>query len=403
MAGRVCLFTDSMAPSGVGQHMLTLADELRHRYQVSFVCPPGPGGSPLLARAADLGLEVWPLDSHGEPDAELHAFLQRGRIDVLHSHAGSSLEGHTGVRAARPEVRGIVRTEHLAELSALFATEELPDLVHSPYHLPDRRPAVAELTEMMADQRNTYLERIQPVDRIICVSAGVRDTYLEVGVDPERLRVVRNGIRALPATSSRQETRARLRIAEDRPVVLSVGRMIDVKGHLFTLRAVQEVRRRRPDVLFLWVGGGPLEADLRERVAESGLADSVSFAGHRDDVLDLIAASDVFLLASMVEGLPLVVLEAMAAGRPVVATRVCGTSEVVEDGVTGRLVESGRLDGSGDAAALAEAILEPLVDPSSAARWGSAGRARVEAEFTAARMAQETAAVYDELLTGRGS
>jgi glycosyltransferase involved in cell wall biosynthesis len=299
-------------------------------------------------------------------------------------------------------VRAVVRTEHLAELSALFPIEELPDLIYSPYHLPDRRPGLAELTDLVAQERSAYLARIRPVDRVICVSEGVRDTYLEVGADPEKLTVVRNGIRTIPANSSRRQTRQRLEIAEDRPLVLSVGRMIDVKGHLFTLGAVEEVRRLRPDVLFLWVGGGPLEAVLRERVAEAGLEDSVCFAGHRDDVPDLIVAADLFLLASMVEGLPLVVLEAMAAGRPVVATRVCGTSEVVEDGVTGRLVESGRLDGSGDVVALANAILEPLLDLPLAVRWGNAGRARYEQNFTAARMAAETAAVYDELLASPG-
>jgi glycosyltransferase involved in cell wall biosynthesis len=86
-----------------------------------------------------------------------------------------------------------------------------------------------------------------------------------------------------------------------------------------------------------------------------------------------------------------------------VGTRVCGTSEVVEDRVTGRLVESGRLDGTGDTSALAAAILEPLVDRDLGARWGSAGRERFEREFTSARMARDTAAVYDELLGPDGA
>jgi glycosyltransferase involved in cell wall biosynthesis len=152
------------------------------------------------------------------------------------------------------------------------------------------------------------------------------------------------------------------------------------------------------DVLFLWIGGGPLEEELRARVSAAGLPDHVRFAGHRDDVPDVIAAADVFLLASMVEGLPLVVLEAMAAGRPVVGTRVPGTSEVVEDGVTGRLVEPGGLDGSGESEALAEAILEPLRNPQLAASWGAAGRALFEEKFTARRMAANTARVYEEFL-----
>jgi glycosyltransferase involved in cell wall biosynthesis len=299
-------------------------------------------------------------------------------------------------------VPAIVRTEHLAELPAVFATEELPDLVYSPYHLPDRRPQLEELQWMVARERAAYLDTARLVDRIICVSGGVRDTYTEVGVDPQKLRVVRNGIRPVSAARARGEVRERLGLPDDRPVVLSVGRMIDVKGHLFLLGAVAEVARRRPDILFVWVGGGPLEDELRRRVSDLGLQGSVWFAGRRDDVPDLIGTADLFLLASIVEGLPLVVLEAMAAGRPVVGTRVCGTSEVVQDGVTGRLVGSGRLDGSGDTAALAAAILEPLEQPDLGAAWGSAGRRLFEREFTSARMARETAAVYDELINRPG-
>ncbi|HEX2171392.1 MAG TPA: glycosyltransferase, partial [Dehalococcoidia bacterium] len=114
--------------------------------------------------------------------------------------------------------------------------------------------------------------------------------------------------------------------------------------------------------------------------------------GHRDDARALIAASDLFVLPSLFEGLPLVVLEAMAAGFPVVATRVCGTSEAVEDGVTGRLVTPE------DPQALADGILEALCQPERAAQWGRAGRLRVEQEFRPARMAQETTAIYAEVL-----
>jgi glycosyltransferase involved in cell wall biosynthesis len=405
VTAHVCLFTDSLAPSGVGQHILTLAEELQGRYRLSFVCPPGSGGTPLLERASELGLEVLPLEVRGDAsaDAELRAFLRDRQVDVFHVHAGITWEGHAGVRSAAGHVPGLVRTEHLAELPAIFPTEELPDLIYSPYHLPDRRPDVEELQAMVERDRAAYLDVARLVDRVVTVSACVGNTYVEAGLEPQKLRVVRNGIRPTPASCRREAVRERLGVPLDRPVVLSVGRMIDVKGHLFTLGAVPEVVRHLPDALFLWVGGGPLEGQLRERVSEEGLQESVWFAGHRDDVPDLICATDLFLLASMVEGLPLVVLEAMAAGRPVVGTRVCGTSEVVEDRVTGRLVESGRLDGTGDTSALAAAILEPLVDRDLGARWGSAGRERFEREFTSARMARDTAAVYDELLGPDGA
>ncbi len=405
MKPHVCLFTDSLKPSGVGEQMLTLAEELTDRYDLSFVCPGGPASASVLATASELRLEVKALEVRGDPaaDAELRDFLRRRGVDLLHCHAGVAWEGHVGVRAAHGAVPAILRTEHLVELPAIFATAELPDLVYSPYHLPDRRPGVEELRDMVARDRADYLDMVRLVDRVLCVSHGVRGTFLEVGVDPEKLSVVQNGIRPTPATSDRASTRERLGIPEDRPVVLTVGRMIDVKGHLFLLRAAVEVLRHKTDALFLWVGDGPQEPELRQRVKDAGVEDSLWFAGHRDDVPDLIAAADVVVLTSMVEGLPLVVLEAMAAGRPVVGTRVCGTSEVIRDGETGRLVDGGRLDGSGDADALAEAILQPLQDAELARRWGKAAKAVFERQFTSTRMAHETAAIYDELLARSSS
>jgi glycosyltransferase involved in cell wall biosynthesis len=399
MKPRVCMYTDSLAPSGVGEHMLCLAEQLRDEYTVSFACPPSPSGCRLLERAGGLGLDTVEVDGAGADQSRLTAMVDSLDLDLLHVHAGVCWEGHDGIRAARAAgVPAIVRTEHLAELTAVFELEELPDLVHSPYHLPDRRPGVDELARRVAEDRGRYLGVADLVDLVICVSAGVRDSYVAVGLDPAKARVVRNGIEPTPAATSVEETRARLGIAPEKRVVLSVGRLIDVKGHQFTLGAIEKVMRRVPDSLFVWVGNGPLEDDLAREVHARGLDDHVLFTGHRDDVPDLIAASDLFVLTSMVEGLPLVVLEAMAAGRPVVGTRVCGTSEAVRDGVTGRLVEPGTLDGGGDTDALAAAILEPLEDRELARRWGDAGRETFEREFTSAHMARETAKVYAELV-----
>ena len=107
---------------------------------------------------------------------------------------------------------------------------------------------------------------------------------------------------------------------------------------------------------------------------------------------ELLTACDLFVLPSIFEGLPLIVLEAMAAARPVVATRVCGTAETVRDGETGRLVEAR------NPSALADAIVEALTQPAKAAQWGRAGQSLYWSEFTAARMARQTAALYHDLL-----
>ncbi|MFD2093991.1 glycosyltransferase family 4 protein [Blastococcus deserti] len=400
MKPRICLYTDSTAPSGVGQHMLTLAEELQDGFTLSLVCPPSPTGSRLLGRARALGIRTAEIPvGRADSDALLAAFLRDAHVELFHCHAGVMIEGYAGVRAARGAgVPAVVRTEHLAEPSTVFPVEELPDLVHSPYHRPDRRLSDAELAALVTGFQKEYLDVVELVDRVICVSEGVRDSYLRVGVDQAKLRVVRNGIRPTRGAATPQDVRARLHLPPERRIVLSVGRMVDVKGHRFVLGAVDKVVRSRPEAAFVWVGSGPLERELRERVRLMGLEDWVWFAGERSDVPDLMAAADVFLLASAVEGLPLVVLEAMAAALPVVATRVPGTSEVVVDGVTGRLVERGRLDGTGDIDALATAILQPLEDPELASAWGRAGLARVQHEFTSERMAQQTAEVYAELL-----
>ncbi len=400
MKPTVCLFTASMAPSGVGEHMLALAEELRESHTLSLVCPPSPSGSRLLERAHALGVRTAEIHV-GRPDseAELAAFLSDVRVELFHCHAGVMIEGYAGVRAARQAgVPAVVRTEHLAEPSAVFPTDELPDLLHSPYHRPDRRLSEAEVAELVTVFQREYLDVVALVDRVICVSEGVRDSFLQVGVEQAKLRVVRNGIRPSRGGVSVEDARAHLHLSAERRIVLSVGRMVELKGHRFVLGAVDKVVRSRPEAVFLWVGTGPLETELREGVRMMGLDEWVWFAGERSDVPDLMAAADVFLLASTVEGLPLVVLEAMAAARPVVATRVPGTSEVVIDDVTGRLVERGRLDGTGDTDALAAAILQSLDNRELASAWGSAGRARVEREFTSERMARQTAEVYAELL-----
>ena len=381
--------------------MLTLAAELHAEYAMSLVCPPSPSGDRLLARAQEMGLNTLPLEARGEREAgeQLSQWLRDQQVRIFHGHAGVAWEGHDGIRAAHSaDVPRIVRTEHLPDLTVVFGTEELPDLVYSPYHLPDRRPGLHELIAMVGRHRADHLQLTGLVDRVICVSQAASDTFVKSGVPPDKLRVVRNGIRSRPPSSSRPEARERLGIPSHIGVVLTIARMIDVKGHFHLLEAVPGVVRRHPNAKFIWVGGGPLEDELRERVQLLGLDDWVHLAGQRNDVPDLMAAADLFVLPSLVEGLPLVVLEAMAAGLPVVGTRAPGTSEVIIDGVTGRLVPPGHLAGSGDVSALVDAILEPLQDPDLAARWGAAGQDLVEREFSAKRMARETADVYDELL-----
>jgi glycosyltransferase involved in cell wall biosynthesis len=176
-------------------------------------------------------------------------------------------------------------------------------------------------------------------------------------------------------------------------VVLLPARLEPRKDHATFFKAAQLVLARRPDAQFLLAGDGEpaFRAQLEELAAPLGSA--VRFLGSRNDVPALMTLADLVVLSSTTEGLGLVLLEAMRARRPVVATRVGGVPEIVIDRVTGLLVEPRAPD------LLAGAMIEVLGDPALAARMGKAGRQRVEAEFTVAAMAAKMSAIYDELLS----
>lgn len=360
----VCLFTDSLVPSGVGAHMLTLAYHLAREHQVALVCPSSAGGDALLEAARARGIEAAPIavrDAGAE--GAFAAWLEQRAVDVLHVHAGIGWEGHHGVYAGPLARVATVRTEHL------------------PYLLTD--PA----------QQREHREMTEHCDRIICVSAGVRDSFAAAGVDAHRLCVVRNGIDARTPSAGPAAVRRRLpNIPRGARLVVTVARFTEQKGYHDLLQAVPPVIERVPDAHFLWVGTGPLFQELTNRVRTTGIGEHVHFPGTIADVPDLLAASEVLVLPSRFEGLPLVALEAMAAGLPVVATRVCGTDEVVVDGRTGLLVEAGA------PRALANALISVLAAPHAAREMGRAGRRRFYDEFTAARMAAETVGVYRSVL-----
>jgi glycosyltransferase involved in cell wall biosynthesis len=169
-----------------------------------------------------------------------------------------------------------------------------------------------------------------------------------------------------------------------------------MKGQWHLIDALPDLVPRFPDLALVLLGDGPLRESLRSRAAALGVSRHVVFAGHRPDARRLLAAADVFVLPSRHEGMPLVALEAMEAGLPVVATRVIGSAEVVHDGVTGALVRPG------DPTALGAAVGRLLADPDLRRRQGVAGRRRYEACFTRQRMALETAEVYESVLTDAG-
>jgi glycosyltransferase involved in cell wall biosynthesis len=220
--------------------------------------------------------------------------------------------------------------------------------------------------------------------RLIAISDAVRAFLERVGHDPAKLVTIHYGLDELPAASS-EVTPAEAGVPEGVPLVLAVGRLTQQKDHPTALRAFAAAGH--PEARLAILGIGPLEAETRALTTELGIADRVVMPG-RLELRDWLERADVFLHTSRWEGFGMVLLEAMLAGLPVVATRVSAVSEVVADGETGTLVEAG------DWRAAAAALEGYLSDAQLARAAGEAGLRRARDHFSVARMADRTVEVY---------
>jgi glycosyltransferase involved in cell wall biosynthesis len=319
-----------------------------------------PTDGPALERATATGIEtrVVPLGrSLRLDDAVRYArVLRRLRADLLHTH--THLAGNVLGRVA-------------GRLAGL------PVVAHMHIENAFRRDRAGRALQVALDNATARL-----CARILVVSQATRETLARQGYPHSRMEVVHSGV------DLRRADPLRLTAA---PTVLHVGRLADVKGQRVLLEALAGL----DGVHAVFVGedlerGGAYERELRAEAERLGVAERVTFAGRRDDVPKLIAGCDVFALPSLIEGLPLVVLEAMAQSRPVVATSVGGTPELVADGETGLLVRPS------DPAGLAAAIAGLLADPERARAFGIAGRRRVEDQFTVDAMTHRVLEVYAE-------
>jgi glycosyltransferase involved in cell wall biosynthesis len=255
-----------------------------------------------------------------------------------------------------------------------------------------RVPAIVATAQLYVEPRDVLRVRLSlcSLDRIIAVSREVRTRYAAtLGVPARKLVVVHNGI-AIPPAVPAAAPALRAQLVEGRPdyVVLTPARLHEQKGHAFLLQAAAQV----PNATFVLAGDGPLRAELEARAHELGVAERCVFLGNRTDVTELLAAADLFVLPSLYEGLPVSVLEAMAARRPVVATAIGGTDEAVTHEVTGLLVPPS------DPGALASAIRRIQSDPAFAERLAAAGRERVEREFSSLATAGDVMRIYDEVI-----
>jgi glycosyltransferase involved in cell wall biosynthesis len=229
----------------------------------------------------------------------------------------------------------------------------------------------------------------------VAVSHGVKDYLVkEIGLDPDKVRVVPNGvdIAAIDTARPGREVRRELGLPQDVPVIGLVGRLDHWgKGHKELFTALASLKDRYPCHTLI-VGGGRREEGVKQLAASLHLAGQVHFLGSRRDVPDLLQAMDIFVLPSYSEGLSLALLEAMAAGLPVIVSRVGGNPEVVTDGKTGLLIPPR------DAEALAQALERLLGDPAGAKELGKNARRLVEADYSLERLGREINEIYEELV-----
>ena len=286
--------------------------------------------------------------------------------DIVHSHLGTS--DCLGAVASRLVGVPVVSTLHQAEW-------------------------VSRSRRGSARLRLAALARRRCAARIIAVSESARRAYLATGWDaPQRVTVVHNGVAGEAAPGSGRAVRRELGIAPDAPVVAMVSTLRPEKCHEVALAALPALRARFPDVRLVVAGDGPTRPRLEELARGVG-GDAVIITGHRDDVMAVLDAADVLLHPSRIEAFPTVLLEAMAASVPIVATAVGGIPEIMRDGDGGLLLQP-----PPDPARLVDALEHLLGDPDLRRRMGAAGRERFEGTFTLDRWVRQTRTVYDSVL-----
>lgn len=340
---RVLMVTDSPEPSGVGEHMLVLAAHLPAG-MASLAFPDHAAGRALAARGRAAGIE-----------AEVVANGAWGRLiraapaDLVHVHAGIGWEGLDLAHAAADARRHVVRTEHL------------PWLLTDPAQIAAHGAALAR------------------TDALIAVSDSARAGW-QAALDGHPVQTVANGVAVTGPDHA----------GGDELTILSVGRLTAQKRHADLLVALARVRATGIMARLQLVGTGPLEGRLRSLASRLGIGAAVAFLGQRDDVPALMAAADLLVLPSAFEGLPLVLLEAMARGLPAVATDIGANRDAMGP-------DHPWLVPPRNSRALALGIADALGTADRRTAIAAAGRRRVAQHFTAAGMAAKTLSIYRDV------
>ncbi|WP_425616576.1 glycosyltransferase [Anatilimnocola sp. NA78] len=345
-----------------------IARRLQHRYEFVFGCLDGLGtlGHELIGE----GFRVEVLGRKAGLDVgcvrRLAQLAQSCRAGLIHAHQYTPFFYSRAPGWLGPRVP-VLFTEH---------GRMHPDL-------PNRKRMLF----------NRLFLRSQ--DRVVAVGESVKTALVKnEGIPGNKIEVIYNGVRLDDFTtdaSLREQMRSELGIRPQQPVAIQVARLDYLKDHSTAIRAAARVREQHPDFQLLLVGEGPERAKIEHEILERDLGATVRLLGLRSDVRQLLAAGDLFLLTSISEGIPVTLIEAMAARLPIVSTDVGGVAEVVLDGRNGWLAPAKNDE------ALATGILKVLRNPAQAQQLASAGAERAHDLFSEGQMHRSYATIYDRL------
>jgi glycosyltransferase involved in cell wall biosynthesis len=376
---------------GPALHVAYLTSELEPRgYDTTLVAGSlAPGEDSMAFVAEGRGVDVVRIDELGReisPIRDLVATLKLARL----------------IRRERPQIlhTHTAKAGTVGRVAALLAGARRPPIVVHTFHGHVLRGYFGPVRSFFFRLLERWLAR--STTALIAVSPQVRNDLVALGVAPaERFAVIRLGIeldeRVAAEQDGRLESRRYLGIPRDRFAVGWIGRMTAVKRTDDVLVAFKQLREDGVDACLCMVGDGPDRAQLERRAHELGIVRDTLFLGYQEDVAPFYAAFDALVLPSSNEGTPVSAIEALAAGRPVVATRVGGVPDVVRDGEDGFLVESG------DTSELADRLARLARDPGLRERMGKQGRARVLPRYAVDRLVDDVDRLYRSLLSAARS
>jgi glycosyltransferase involved in cell wall biosynthesis len=349
---------------GGEQQTLYLLKGLKKRNITShLLCQPG---SPMEERTKKAEIEVFPVAMRGEVDLfasyQLRTHIKRFNYDIIHSHTSHA---HTLAFLASLGIRTRLLVSRRVDFS-IFR--------HSFLHL-------------------SGIKYRFMTDYYIAISHKIKDILVQDGVPRQRIFVVHSGIDPERFTAvSMDYLIPEFNLKSNEPVVVNVAHLAGHKGQQYLVRAIPLVLAKIPAARFFIVGEGELMSELKALAVSLGLNQKLIFTGFRQDVGAFYQIADLFVSSSVQEGLGTAVLDALALGKPVVATNSGGIPEIIQDGETGRLVAPA------DPAALAEGIIELLTNPKEARRMAMQGQMMVRKMFSVDLMVEKNIEVYRQIL-----